>query len=171
MGKTQFMFPLMFVVLTSASIMAPVFATYTITLRLIVPTGKTLWTATLPFEVENATIYVPEPLYRIIVARYGKDTFTTPFNLTLLNPIGPSCILEITSEPSGWTITLKPMELPGDVNSDRRVNYKDLYALAASYGTSINRPENYNLFTDFNFDLKVDYLDLFKLATNYGAHA
>jgi len=56
---------------------------------------------------------------------------------------------------------------PGDVNKDGKVDYKDLFALAAAYGARYG-DDRYNVSADFNNDGKVDYKDLFTLAANYG---
>jgi len=57
--------------------------------------------------------------------------------------------------------------IPGDINGDGRVDYKDLFLLAKAYGTDINDPA-YDPNADLNDDGKIDYEDLFVLAKNYG---
>lgn len=59
------------------------------------------------------------------------------------------------------------LKMPGDINCDLKVDYKDLFRLASSYGTNIGE-ERYDRLADFNQDGKVDYKDLFQLAANYG---
>jgi len=59
------------------------------------------------------------------------------------------------------------VKMPGDTNGDGKIDYKDLYWLAVTYGSSYPLPQ-YNPNYDFNCDGKIDYLDLFILAINYG---
>jgi hypothetical protein len=140
----------------------PALAQYTLTLRLILPTGETLWTATLPYEVDNTTLTVPEPLYVMIVTIYGTDTFTTPFNLTFFG-IGPACTLEVTSDPPGFTVTFEPMTVP-DVNDDGAVDLYDLVTVAHSITVNPGMPDNYDMFLDLTFDLQIDIFDLVEIA-------
>jgi parallel beta-helix repeat protein len=55
----------------------------------------------------------------------------------------------------------------GDINKDMKVNHKDLSHLAATYGSTSEKP-NWNSNCDFNGDGKVDASDLFDLSKNYG---
>jgi len=57
--------------------------------------------------------------------------------------------------------------IPGDLNDDVTVNYKDLSILAPSYGSNPTRP-NWSSNADINGDNKINYKDLYILATNYG---
>jgi len=57
--------------------------------------------------------------------------------------------------------------IPGDINGDGEVNYKDLFLIAKAYGSHEGDPK-YNLEADFNHDGNVNYWDLFILAKNYG---
>ena len=59
------------------------------------------------------------------------------------------------------------VKMPGDVDGSAKVDYIDLFALAAAYGAEKGDPR-YNLQADFNVPGKVDYLDLFALAATYG---
>jgi len=54
-----------------------------------------------------------------------------------------------------------------DANKDMKVDYEDLFQLAAAYGST---PEklNWNPRCDFNKDYKIEVLDLFNLGKNYG---
>ncbi len=140
-------------------------ATYTLTLKLMRPDGKVLYTATLPFEVDNATLTVPEPLYLMIVARYGTNEFTTPFNLTFF--AAPICILEVTSDPAGFTVTFEPMTIP-DFNGDGEVDVFDMVKVARSIEVIVGPPENYDMFLDLSFDLTIDVFDLVHVAKHIG---
>lgn len=59
------------------------------------------------------------------------------------------------------------ISITGDINGDCRVDYKDLFILAAAYGSK-KGDERYNASADLNKDEKVDYKDLFLLAASYG---
>jgi len=56
--------------------------------------------------------------------------------------------------------------LPGDVNSDNRVDIMDLGGLADAFNTS-QRQAGFNPNADFNCDGKVDITDLGLLADNF----
>jgi len=62
------------------------------------------------------------------------------------------------------------VKMPGDIDGNGKVDYKDLFTLAASYGTKVG-DDGFNASCDFNNDGKVDYKDLFTLAANYGSKA
>ncbi len=140
-------------------------STYTLTLRLIRPDGEVLYTATLPNQVDNMTLSVPEPLYLMIVTRYGTNEFTTPFNLTFF--AAPACILEVTSDPEGFTVIFEPMSIP-DFNGDGEVDIFDMVKVARSIEVIVGPPENYDMFVDLNFDLTVDVFDLVQVAKHIG---
>jgi len=164
--KKSIFVPILLVSLMSMSLLIPALASsYTLTLRLILPTGETLYTATLPFEVDNATLEVPEPLYQMIVARYGTDEFTTPFNLTFF--AAPACTLEVTSDPPGFTVKFEPMTLP-DFNGDDEVDIFDMVKVARCIEITVGPPENYDMFLDLNFDLTIDIFDLVEVAKHIG---
>ena len=63
----------------------------------------------------------------------------------------------------GWVV----VTIPGDIDGDYDVDYKDLFILAKAYGSKIGDP-SYVPETDINDDGKVNYKDLFILARNYG---
>jgi len=63
--------------------------------------------------------------------------------------------------------TIFRITITGDINGDGRVNYQDLFLLAAAYGSSQGE-EKYNKSADLNSDGKINYQDLFLLAANYG---
>jgi len=152
--------------LAAIMLAAPVAATtYTVTLRLLTPSGQELYTATYPEKVDNMTLTVPEPLYQMIVAKYQTDTFTAPFNLTFF--AAPACILEVTSDPPGFTVTFEPMTIP-DLNGDGEVDIFDMVKVARSIEITVGPPENYDMFVDLNFDLQVDVFDLVQVAQHIG---
>ena len=158
--------PLILGILAIGLLAAPVAAeTYTLTFRLMLPTGKILYTATLAFEVDNVTLTVPEPLYLMIVARYGTNEFTTPFNITFF--AAPACTLEVTSEPPGFTVIFEPMTLP-DFNGDGEVDIFDMVKIARSIEVVVGLPENYDIFIDLNFDLMIDIFDLVEISKHIG---
>jgi hypothetical protein len=164
--KRKMMNSLLLGFLATMMLMAPAMAsTYTLTLRLMTPDGQELFTATLPFEGDNMTLTVPEPLYQMIVAMHGKDTFTTPFNLTFF--AAPACILEVTSDPEGFTVIFEPMTIP-DFNGDDEVDVFDLVKVSRSIEVTVGPPENYDFFVDLNFDLTVDVFDLVIVAQHIG---
>ena len=57
--------------------------------------------------------------------------------------------------------------LPGDVDGDGKVDYKDLFAMAAAYGSKLGDP-NWDSNCDFDQDGEVGWRDLFILADYYG---
>ena len=57
--------------------------------------------------------------------------------------------------------------IPGDVNGDCKVDWKDLLVLAMAYGSNKGEPR-YVAEADFNSDGKIDWKDLLVLARNYG---
>lgn len=63
----------------------------------------------------------------------------------------------------GWVV----VTIPGDIEGDYDVDYKDLFILAKAYGCSIS-DECYVPNADLDCNGKIDYLDLFILARNYG---
>jgi len=145
---------------------APVAATtYEVTLRLLTPSGQELYTATYPEKVDNMTLTVPQPLYLMIIARYGTNEFTAPFNLTFF--AAPACKLEVTSEPPGFTVIFEPMTIP-DFNGDGEVDIFDMVKVARSIEVTVGPPENYDVFVDLNFDLTVDVFDLVQVAKHIG---
>lgn len=152
--------------LATMVLLAPAIAsTYTVTLRLLTPEGTELYTATYPEEVDNMTLTVPEPLYLMIVEQYGTDEFTTPFNLTLF--AYPACILEVTSDPPGFTVTFEPMTTP-DFDNNGEIDVFDMVKVARSIEIEVGPPENYDMFVDLNFDLMVDVFDLVQVAVHIG---
>lgn len=60
------------------------------------------------------------------------------------------------------------VRLPGDINRDWVVDYRDIAILVAIYGSGIGDPF-YNLDADINEDGVIDYRDLALLIGNYGA--
>ena len=73
-------------------------------------------------------------------------------------------ITEVKTE--GGKVVIMPV-LPGDVNGDGKVDYKDLAILGAAYGKSKGEA-GYNAKADLNGDGKIDYKDLAILGANYG---
>ncbi|MEM1540757.1 MAG: CARDB domain-containing protein [Candidatus Bathyarchaeia archaeon] len=64
----------------------------------------------------------------------------------------------------GWVF----VTIVGDVNADRKVDLKDIFAIALAYGASPGHPKwNPNL--DINNDKKIDLKDYFAAAKQYGA--
>ena len=55
----------------------------------------------------------------------------------------------------------------GDINKDMKVDYKDLFQLTTTYGSTPEKP-NWNPHADLNNDVLVDCKDLSILGTNYG---
>jgi hypothetical protein len=164
--KRNLVSSVLFSFLATTLLIAPAMAsTYTVTLRLLTPSGEELYTATYPEKVDNMTLTVPEPLYLMIVSTYGTDEFTTPFNLTFF--AAPACILEVTSDPPGFTVTFEPMIIP-DFNEDGEVDIFDMVKVARCIEVEVGPPENYDMFVDLNFDLTVDIFDLVQIAQHIG---
>lgn len=152
--------------LMMAVLTMPVLAQYNVTLRLIGPTGEVLYETTLE-DVDNMTLAIPYPLWILINSTYDTTTFTTPFNITVLLFGKGTVILEVTSDPAGWTVTFEPMTIP-DFNEDGEVDVFDMVKVARCMEIEIGPPENYNMFVDLNFDLTVDVFDLVQVAQHIG---
>jgi hypothetical protein len=62
--------------------------------------------------------------------------------------------------------------IPGDINGDRKVDVKDVYAVGKAYGTSLEGPNppgrTYSPNCDINCDYKVDVKDYYIPCKNYG---
>jgi subtilisin family serine protease len=65
---------------------------------------------------------------------------------------------------NAWYATQRP---PADINTDYKVNYRDLYILAYAYGSRPGDP-NWDPRADITINNEVDYADLYILAKNYG---
>ena len=57
--------------------------------------------------------------------------------------------------------------LPGDINGDGKIDYKDLAILGGAYG-KLKGEAGYSAKADLNGDDKIDYRDLAILGANYG---
>jgi hypothetical protein len=80
--------------------------------------------------------------------------------------------VNILAEKQGYIaaqeeVLLAVIKIPGDINVDGVVDYKDLAILARSYGTHSDE-QNYYKEADINEDGMIDYKDLAILAANYG---
>ncbi|MHA1685517.1 MAG: CARDB domain-containing protein, partial [Candidatus Heimdallarchaeaceae archaeon] len=59
------------------------------------------------------------------------------------------------------------ISLVGDVDADRKVDIRDIFAIALHYGTKIGDP-NYDSNLDVDCDNKIDIRDIFATALHYG---
>jgi len=159
--------PILACLLTFATVVPVQATTYTVTLTLT-KDAETLWTGTLDLEVPDSTVNltVPKRLYDLIVARFGTDTFTMPFEITLAVDAVIIFTLRVESDPPGLTIVFQPMSL-GDVNGDRTVNIVDIVMVAIHFGATLETP-NYDLFLDLNVDFQINIVDLVTIAINFG---
>jgi len=148
--------------LTLTMLTMPALASYTVTLKLTLPTGETLYTATWT-DVENLTLMVPEPLYLLIYNKYGNDTFTAPFELSCFVPMAGYCNLTVISDPEGFTVTFESMTVP-DLNGDGAVDIFDLVKISRKISVTPGMPDNYDMFLDLTFDLTIDVFDLVEVA-------
>jgi outer membrane protein assembly factor BamB len=57
--------------------------------------------------------------------------------------------------------------IPGDVNGDRKIDLKDVFAVGKAYGSVVGDPR-YNPNLDINGDGKIDLKDYFTACKNYG---
>ncbi len=149
---------LMFVATVPAEAM-----TYTVTLTLM-RDSEVLWTAILELESDGDTVNlgVPQMLYETIVALFGTDTFTMPFEVTL-DPF----TLRVESDPPGFTIIFQSIS-QGDINCDKKVDIRDIALVAIHYGGSAES-SNYDMFSDSNMDFKIDIVDIATVAVKFGA--
>jgi len=90
-----------------------------------------------------------------VIGNYTISAYATPV-LGEIDTADNTCI-------DGFVI----VTIPGDLNGDYRVNYKDLGILAVAYGSDPTKP-NWNPYADINGDGRVNYKDLGILAINYG---
>jgi parallel beta-helix repeat protein len=102
----------------------------------------------------------------------GVDLYSGPYqNETGSDGIGDTPYVIDENNQDNFPL-MSPYEywsnpIPGDINKDMKVDYKDLFQLAAAYGSTPEKP-NWNPHADLNNDDTVDCKDLFILSTNYG---
>ena len=98
----------------------------------------------------------------------GVDLFCGPYqNETGSDGIGDTPYVIDENNIDRYPLMNPVSMLDGDINLDLKVDYKDLFLLAAAYGSTIGE-ETYNRQCDINYDGKINYKDLFLLAANYG---
>jgi hypothetical protein len=88
--------------------------------------------------------------------------YTLTFNVDSDNNI-----IESNKTNNELIFTIK-VNVPGDINGDGQVDYKDLFLLAKAYWSTPTDP-NWNPNADINYDGTVNYKDLFLLLRNYSS--
>jgi len=73
----------------------------------------------------------------------------------------------ILHNPPSVLLVSDTTHIPGDINRDAKVDYQDLFLLAAAYLSTPKDP-NWNQSADLNNDNVINYQDLLILARNYG---
>ena len=146
-----------------------------------------------PSDAAYVRIYVEKKSYGFI--NFDDVTFTNTTSIASQNialSSGSSTTVTFTWNTSGfakgnYTITAKvphlPYEtdttdntltdgwvlvtIPGDVNGDRKVDIKDIYACILAFGTKPGKPK-WNPNCDINNDLVVDMKDIYTAIRNFG---
>ena len=103
---------------------------------------------------------------RTITFQWNTTDITPCQNLTIWSQ-AQTLPDETETEDNTLTDGTVKIKMPGDVDGNGKIDYKDLFSLAAAYGISQGDPR-YKVDLDFNLDGKIDYRDLFTLAANYG---
>jgi len=109
--------------------------------------------------------------------QYGVSTFewnTTGFaygNYSIsacVEPIPGEGDITDNNLTRGWIL----VSIPGDINADRKVDLKDVFAVGKAFGTTREGPNpsgrTYVLNCDINDDGKIDLKDYFATCKNYG---
>lgn len=121
---------------------------------IILPDGKNYTTVTLP-RGNSTTLTVPWDTTGVVKGNYTVKAEATPV-------AGETDLVDNTLV-DGWVV----VTIPGDIDGDYDVDYKDLFILARAYGCSIG-DECYVPNADLDCNGKIDYKDLFILARHYG---
>jgi hypothetical protein len=107
-------------------------------------------------------------IIKVYVGDKGEPTAVYSTNGTLTWGYDTSTLtLTLNVTHAGAANLLVDWRIPGDVNSDNKVDASDLFYLGKAYGSNPSKP-NWNPNCDFNWDDKIDTSDLSTLSTNYG---
>lgn len=130
-------------------------------------------------ETFNATLYYDEtPLETQIVTNLAPDeqiTLTFVWNTGSAEPCRNYTMKaeaapvpdEIKLDNNDFTNGIIKVRMLGDSNGDGKVDWKDLFKLAPTYGFCFPHFK-YDVKYDFNLNGKIDWKDLLILALNYG---
>ena len=87
------------------------------------------------------------------------------------SPIYGECFLRVIASKAGYfqnfEVYEKEMVIPGDINGDRKVDLKDVFAVGKAYGSVVGDPR-YSPNLDINDDGKIDLKDYYTTCKNYG---
>jgi hypothetical protein len=94
---------------------------------------------------------------------YGNYTLSA-----FVSPVLGEVDLADNTVTGGWVF----VSIPGDINLDRKVDLKDVFAVGKAYGTTRERPDPsgriYVIHYDINDDGKIDLKDYYTTCKNYG---
>jgi hypothetical protein len=93
-------------------------------------------------------------------AGFAKGNYTISAYVT---PVQGETDIADNTLSDGWIF----VSIPGDINGDRKVELKDVYAVGKAYGSSIGNPR-YEPNLDINDDGKIELKDYYITCKNYG---
>jgi hypothetical protein len=114
---------------------------------------------------ETRTIYLPNEISTILTFLWNTTGFAKG-NYTVSAyawPVPGETDITDNSLTDGTVY----VGIPGDVNGDKKVDLKDVYAVAKAYGSFPGHPK-WNPVCDINNDNKVDLKDYYIVCKNYG---
>jgi hypothetical protein len=111
-----------------------------------------------PLFENNVDFLLPTPL--------AKGNYRATVNANIVRDINQNPLDGNGDGMNGDNFTFDFFVLPGDANRDRKVDFKDLVAVAQNYNTGGGKSYGQG---DFNNDGSVNFADLVILAQNYNA--
>jgi hypothetical protein len=129
---------------------------------------------TLPLSFINVAVYANSTLLTTqSIASLSNGTETT-LNLSLSLPYGRYVLTVYAAQlPNEAMVTnnadntMITVALIGDINVDRKVDLKDVYAVGRAYGATPGHTR-WNVVCDINGDGKIDLKDYYTTCKNYG---
>jgi len=135
---------------------------------------KVLNRGTLPLSFVNLAIYANSTLVSTQpIVNLPNGTETT-LNLSLQLPYGRYILTAYAANlpfeavvTNNANDTMVTVALTGDINIDRKVDLKDVYAVGRAYG-AVPGHARWNVVCDINGDGKIDLKDYYTTCKNYG---
>jgi hypothetical protein len=133
-------------------------------------------------ETFNVTVYANEKtIQTVTISLYPLDSATITFTWNTTGFAKGNYTISAYAWPvpgetgtSDNTLTdgIVYVSIPGDINADKKVDVKDVYAVGRDFGTSIEGPNppgrTYHPNCDINDDGKVDIKDYYTVCRHYG---